>query len=144
MLECFQKSSFTGEKLWIEFTSTFRPHSIRALSSSSMISWIDFLIKRGVYVKRGRNVRQVKALCDLLTAESFEPFSVAQSETSIDSSKKNPDKDNNDENSQDQNQESTQTHNNNNHGGNMSGLGGLSKVYTGFEKFSGRWEENLE
>ena len=66
MLDCFENSSFKGQDLWIEFKTTFREQTVKTLSSSSTIKWIDLLRKRGVNVKRGRNIRRVKALCDCL------------------------------------------------------------------------------
>ena len=88
MLECFKRHKFTGEDLWIEFTNTFRVHSIKVLSATALTDWVEFLLERGVHVKRGRNIKRAKALCECLTAETFIPKSSSKEDEVTESSRK--------------------------------------------------------
>jgi len=54
MLDTMKEHHTEGEDLWLDFTATFRAHSIRALTPKSLLDWIAFLVSRGVYVQRKR------------------------------------------------------------------------------------------
>lgn len=50
MLQCLKNSSFSGEDLWIEFSSTFRDHLITYMIATGVVNWIDSLRSRGVHI----------------------------------------------------------------------------------------------
>ncbi|KAI0558745.1 hypothetical protein FGB62_189g019 [Gracilaria domingensis] len=52
VLEAFKELDFCGEKLWIEYTATFRPISILFLSTPTVRTWTKFLLGHGVLVRK--------------------------------------------------------------------------------------------
>lgn len=65
-LEVYKEIELTGEDLWIEFISTFRPHSIKAWDHGLVTKWTYFLRRGGVYVENGRVGDKTQKLIDLL------------------------------------------------------------------------------
>jgi hypothetical protein len=70
-LTAFKGSKMSGEDLWGEFTTTFRPEGIQNLNVPSVIAWRDLLIERNVYVAHGRLVHRKTALINCLKAVEF-------------------------------------------------------------------------
>lgn len=60
--------------MWMEFTTTLLEHSIHARTATSCVTWIAFLLSRGVFVKHGRGIRRTTALCDCLKEVCFIPL----------------------------------------------------------------------
>ena len=81
MYEWFCDSKFEGEALWIELTTTFRSHTIKNMTKTMLLNWIEFLISRGVYVKRGKGIRRDSALIECLQSDSFVPTASGSSST---------------------------------------------------------------
>ncbi|KAI0561852.1 hypothetical protein FGB62_70g01 [Gracilaria domingensis] len=65
-LEAFMELKFYGERLWIEYTATFRSESILFLRSDTLRDWIEHLSDNGVSVQ-GTTVMEIrKAMIDAL------------------------------------------------------------------------------
>ena len=73
MLNAYKETYLQGEEMWIEFTTTFREHTIEALPSRLHLEWIEFLRSRGVYVRRDRGFPKVQALIECLRQDTFTP-----------------------------------------------------------------------
>lgn len=58
----------------IEFTSTFPENSIRSMTATGLVNWIDFLRSCGIHIEREKGIRRVTALCKCLITELFEPI----------------------------------------------------------------------
>ncbi|KAI0565399.1 hypothetical protein FGB62_18g46 [Gracilaria domingensis] len=73
MLEALRATGFSGEVLSIEFTATFRTHTIEAMPKHMAQRWVAFLISHGVHVTRKRFFSRAQALIECLLRESFIP-----------------------------------------------------------------------
>lgn len=72
MWECLMANkALREEELWIDFTCTFRKASIKAMSSTQQVKWVDFLRSRGVKVRKQRGLSRANALTECLTADTF-------------------------------------------------------------------------
>ncbi len=78
MYEWFSKSEFTGEPLWIEVSHTFREHTIRNMTQTMILNWIQLLLMRGVHVNRGRNISRENALVQCFKSAYFIPLTLAE------------------------------------------------------------------
>ena len=71
-LDTFIKyTTFSGRVLWEEYTRTFRPETIYAISSNLVIRWTDYLRDGGVRLEYRRGFSRRKALAATLSAEIF-------------------------------------------------------------------------
>lgn len=66
MLEAYMETSLTGESLWTDFRTAFRPQSINLWTRPMMTIWADFLTNRGVYINQCGNKTRANALVQLL------------------------------------------------------------------------------
>jgi len=163
MLQTMKEHHTESEDLWLDFTSTFRPHSIRALTPKNLLDWIAFLVSRGVYVQRKRGFPRAKALLQCLLQDNFVQVkgnsSIREFETPRDNVvnqnsyvEYTPDRQaqcepfaqtpiitplntNEEDNMEDTNIVVTTKR--------SSGVGGLMKAYQGRKKFSGSFDEDL-
>ena len=65
-LETYKELELTGEELWIEFISVFRPHTIKSWDHLLLTRWINLFRMNDVYVERGRSCDKAQKLVDLL------------------------------------------------------------------------------
>ena len=71
-LDTFIKyTTFSGRVLWEEYTRTFRPETIYAISSNLVIRWTNYLRDGGVRLEYRRGFSRRKALAATLSAENF-------------------------------------------------------------------------
>ncbi|KAI0565191.1 hypothetical protein FGB62_21g14 [Gracilaria domingensis] len=82
MLEALRASNVFGEALWIEYTATFRTHTIEAMLKQLAHRWVTFLLSRGVHVTRKRFFPRALALIECLRQEIFVPSSSSRVEES--------------------------------------------------------------
>lgn len=69
MLETYSDLGFTGEELWEEFISVFRPCTIKNWDISLLTRWISYLSKNDIYIEKGRNKNKAQKLIDILFRE---------------------------------------------------------------------------
>lgn len=76
MLDVFKECNVTGKEFWLDFTSTFREHSICAMPKAIQVKWVHLLIERGVHIKRKQGFPRSKALIDCLQRNTYVPTNV--------------------------------------------------------------------
>ena len=67
--------SITGEALWSDLTTTFSEPGIHNLRKAAQTQWRILLVRRGVYVKTVRNIRQADDLIECLRSENMPSIS---------------------------------------------------------------------
>lgn len=75
MLEAYRITALEGESLWLDFTTAFRPQTIRTWTRPEVAVWADFMTSRGVHVNEGRSRPKQNAIIDLLYREEHVPSS---------------------------------------------------------------------
>lgn len=73
ILDALKSTGFSGEALWIEYTATFRKHTILAMPKQIVQRWVAFLLFRGVHVTRKRFFPRAQALIECLLQDWFIP-----------------------------------------------------------------------
>lgn len=71
MIDSFEASDLKGENLWIEFTATFREHTVLQMTKTMLMRWVKLLVNGGVYVTRKKGYARTKALIECLDADDF-------------------------------------------------------------------------
>lgn len=71
LYEAYNKSSMRTENLWIEFITSFRPHTIRSWSKVQLHEWIDLLRNRGFTIKTTRSRSSYESVIDVLYWSDF-------------------------------------------------------------------------
>ena len=76
LLEIYENDeSITGEVLWSDFTTSFSEQGIRNLRKAAQTQWSSLLVRLGVHVKTGRNIRRADALIECLRSENVPSIS---------------------------------------------------------------------
>ena len=66
MLETYIDLKLTGEELWEEFISVFRPGTIKNWNIALLTRWINYLSKNDIFIEKGRRKDKAQKLIDLL------------------------------------------------------------------------------
>ncbi len=73
MLYAFQSSTLTGEDLWLDFTSTFRKHTIPHIPNRLLKDWVDVLTQGNVYVKRQKRISESTSIAGVSSTGEVYP-----------------------------------------------------------------------
>ena len=166
MYNWFKNCEFNEEPLWVEVCNTFCEHTIRAMSRTMVLNWIQLLMTRGVHVNRARHIRRVDALVQCLKSTTFIPLTYEEDLQPKDETPKvdilNKEQQNEEmqelkiqdksknktiDEEQDMKSSSTEDYKASDskfYNNDTLGINGLIKSYQGRKKFSGSWEDNLE
>lgn len=71
MLNRFRTSALLGKDLWLDYTATFHPHTIAAMSHGMQFEWNLFLEFRGVPVALKPRVSRATVLIECLLANDY-------------------------------------------------------------------------
>lgn len=66
MFKAYQSTDLTGEDLWSDFLTAFRPYTIRNWSRPQVATWIGFLTSRDIFITKKRDQTRWSAIVDLL------------------------------------------------------------------------------
>ena len=73
ILAALRNTAIQGESLWLDFITSFRPHTIKTWEKPYCITWTEFLTDRGVFVEKGRKQSRTQSIIDILYRDNHIP-----------------------------------------------------------------------
>lgn len=66
MFEAYALTNLKIEALWLDFLTSFSPHTINALKSPMLSRWCALIVDRGFNIRSGRRIPKARSLIDVL------------------------------------------------------------------------------